>query len=379
MPQIHIVKSGESLSIIAKKYGFADWRTLYDHPANVKLRNARPNPDHIHVGDQVFIPEKKQTVHHASTDKTNTFKVKVAKPKSETFLRNITILVHGVNTDAAWFKLVEDEMANFQDGVDMKDKSAENKLRYGIIPFSWGDYENQKQGGLPNYAVDEVQQMFENPMIGYDRIYQGHAAVRLKELIDEARKLNVQVNVIAHSNGTLVTCGALLLGTDIDHFVIMGSPLDCDNDRSQNQLARAVKKVKETTTNFWSSGDEWAYLKGGIGAFGNNSTYKSKNPKIVNVQFYKGAVIQKVKIDEDEVDHSDYMLAAHMKIFSAYIRQFADTAKGKEKFDQAKIDRLRTLANWENVSYYKEKINITLDAPQMKKYDAQIKTILEQE
>jgi hypothetical protein len=373
MPQIHIVQPGESLSLIAKKYGFADWHALYDHPANVKLRNDRPNPDHIHAGDKIFIPDKKQTQHNASTDKTNTFKVKVAKPKSETFLRNVTILVHGVNTDAAWFKLVEDEMANFQDGIDMKDKSAENKLRYGIIPFTWGDYENQKQGGLPNYAVDEIQQMFENPLMGYDRIYQGHAAVRLKELIDEARKLNVQVNVIAHSNGTLITCGALLLGSNIDNFIIMGSPLDCDNETSQNQLSRAVKHVKQTVTNFWSAGDEWAWLKGGIGAFGNNTYYKEKNPSILNVQFYKGAVIQKVKITEDEVDHSDYMISAHMKIFSTYIREFADAATGQEKFDQSKIDPLRKQANWENVSYYKNKKNITLESPEMKKYSAQIK------
>jgi len=376
MPTIHVVKSGESLSAIAAKYGFADWHALYEHPANVKLRDARPNPNLIHPGDKIFIPDKKQNAYTVTTNKTHTFTVKAPKAKGETFLRNVNILVHGVNTDAAWFGLVEAEMKKYQDAVELGDKNVENKLRYGIVPFSWGDYETQKQGGLPNYAVDEVHQMFEAPLIGYDRIYQGHAAVRLKELLDEAKKLGAQLNVIAHSNGTLVTCGALMLGAKIDNFIVMGSPLDCDNETSQNELSRALSHVSGTATNFWSSGDEWAYFKGGIGAFGDNKVYKEKNPSVVNVRFYKGAVIKGLKIKEDEVDHSDYMLAEHMPIFSSYIREFADAAKGsKVKYDEAKLDALRQKADWTQVSYYKDKKNITLDAPEMKKYEAQIKAI----
>ncbi|EYF02879.1 LysM peptidoglycan-binding domain-containing protein [Chondromyces apiculatus] len=374
MPTIHVVQPGESLSSIAKQHGFADWRALYDHPANVKLRSARPNPDLIHPGDKVFIPDKKPSALTAATDKSHTFKVKTGKPKSETFTRNLTILVHGVNTDAAWFGLVEAEMARYQDAIDAAEKTAEHKLRYAIVPFTWGDYENTSQGGYPNYAVDEVHQMFENPAFGYDRIYQGHAAVRLKELIDQAKTLGAQVNVIAHSNGTLITCGALMLGTSIDNFILMGSPLDCDNDTSQKELARAITHVSGTVTNFWSSGDEWAYLKGGIGAFGANADYRKANPGIVNVRFYKGAVIEGVKIKEDEIDHSDYMLAEHMPIFSSYIRRFAEKAT-KVKHDAAKVEALRKQGDWTTMSYYKEKKNITLESPEMKKYQAQIEAI----
>jgi len=375
MPKIHVVKQGETLGIIAEKYGFANWRALYDHPANVKLRESRPNPNLIHPGDKVFIPEKKKAVYSAQTNKAHTFKVKKLPPKGESFIRNITILVHGVNTDAAWFDLIESEMKQYQDAIDVAEDDVENKLRYVIVPFTWGDYENTKQGGLPNYAVDEVQQMFENPWLGYDRIYQGHSAVRLKELIDEAKKLGPQVNVIAHSNGTLLTCGALLLGASLDNFVLMGSPLDCDNDKSQDQLARSAARVSGTVTNFWSSGDEWAYFKGGIGAFGNNGDYKKANPGIKNVRFYKGAVIEGVKITEDEVDHSDYMLSPHMPIFSSYIRRFAETASGKVKYDEAKEAALRKSADWTNQSYYKDKKNVTLSSPELKKYESQIKAI----
>ena len=54
----HIVKKGENLTKIAKKYGFAggDWKKLYNHPKNTKLKRLRPNPDHIEPKDEVFIP-----------------------------------------------------------------------------------------------------------------------------------------------------------------------------------------------------------------------------------------------------------------------------------------------------------------------------------
>jgi hypothetical protein len=373
MPGIHVVKPGESISAIAAQYGFANWRDLYDHPANQKLRNSRPNPNLIHAGDKIYIPEKKKTAYTAATDKAHQFKAKA--PKTEIVFRNITILVHGVNTDASWFGLVADEMKKYQDAIEAEG-DVEYKQRYVVVPFSWGDYENQKQGGLPNYAVDEVHQMFENSAFGYDRIYQGHSAVRLKELLDLAKPLGVQLNVIAHSNGTLVTCGALLLGSSIDNFVMMGSPLDCDNETSQGELSRAIKHVSKTATNFWSPGDEWAYVKGGIGAFGDNADYKKTNPTIKNVKFDHGLVVEGVKIAQEEVDHSDYMLLEHMPIFSTYIRRFGDAAgKTRVKWDEAKAAKLRDEADWTKQSYYKDKKNVTMSSPEMKKYASQIKSI----
>lgn len=376
MSEIHVVKPGETFTGIARAHGFGNWQVVYDHPANAKLREARPDPALIHPGDKIFIPDKIKKTYTYATDQTHTTAVPVAKPMGEDRLRSVTILVHGVNTDAAWFKLVESEMDKYQDGIYVED-GVEHNVRYGIIPFSWGDYENKSQGGNPVYAVDEVRQMFQNTWDGYDRIYQGHGAVRLKQLLDEINKLGVQVNVIAHSNGTALTCGALMLGGQLDNAIFMGSPLDADATRTQNEIKRALTRIRGKTYNFWSSGDEWAYFKGGIGADGNNKTFRKVNPSIINVQFYKNAVIQKVKITEDEVDHSDYMLARHMPLFSAYIKEFGDAAATKVVYDKAKLDALRKQADWTNVSYYKQKKNITLESPEMKAYGSQIKSILE--
>lgn len=58
-PIVHVVQPGESLSKIAALYGmgFAAWRKIYNHPLNEELRAKRPNPNLIHPGDEVMIPQ----------------------------------------------------------------------------------------------------------------------------------------------------------------------------------------------------------------------------------------------------------------------------------------------------------------------------------
>ena len=56
----HTVKQGECLSSIAAKYGFGDWKALYDHPSNAALKKKRPNPHVLFPGDVVSIPEKEK-------------------------------------------------------------------------------------------------------------------------------------------------------------------------------------------------------------------------------------------------------------------------------------------------------------------------------
>ena len=53
---IHRVLPGETLSLIAKKYGLRSWQDIYNHPDNAMLRKNRPDPNRIMVGDQVVIP-----------------------------------------------------------------------------------------------------------------------------------------------------------------------------------------------------------------------------------------------------------------------------------------------------------------------------------
>jgi len=185
----------------------------------------------------------------------------------------------------------------------------------------------------------------------------------------------VPVNIIAHSNGTLLTCGALLLGTQIDNAIFMGSPLDCDNRRSQAQLRAASQKIKGELYNFWSPKDEWAWIKGGIGANADKKFYRKKNPNIKNVEFAKGVTIKGVLITEDEVDHSDYMLKEHMGIFSAYIKEFSSNETRVQFPENAIIKALKKEANWKNTTFYRSERNITIEDPAMQKYIDKINEI----
>lgn len=58
MPHNHQVKQGECLASIAKRYGFCDFRAVYDHARNGSFKQKRPNPNIIYPGDILFIPDK---------------------------------------------------------------------------------------------------------------------------------------------------------------------------------------------------------------------------------------------------------------------------------------------------------------------------------
>jgi hypothetical protein len=57
MPTTHIVRQGECFSRIARRYGFADYKKLYEHPDNADLRKKRPNPNLLFPGDKIVIPD----------------------------------------------------------------------------------------------------------------------------------------------------------------------------------------------------------------------------------------------------------------------------------------------------------------------------------
>jgi len=81
MPKTHKVKPGECLSTIAARYGFLDYKTIYDHADNEALRSRRPNPNMIHPGDEVIIPDKAHKQVDCATGKRHTFVLEQPKRK----------------------------------------------------------------------------------------------------------------------------------------------------------------------------------------------------------------------------------------------------------------------------------------------------------
>jgi N-acetylmuramoyl-L-alanine amidase len=70
MPTIHVVKQGECFSRIARRYGFVDYKKLYEHPDNAELRKKRPNPNVLFPGDQIAIPAPASTKSKAASAPT---------------------------------------------------------------------------------------------------------------------------------------------------------------------------------------------------------------------------------------------------------------------------------------------------------------------
>ncbi|MBL8241941.1 MAG: peptidoglycan-binding protein [Bryobacterales bacterium] len=76
MSKSHIVRQGECLSRIADRYGFSDWRTIYNHPANSALRKKRPNPNILFPGDEIVIPAARVKEEQIATGRLHRFTVK---------------------------------------------------------------------------------------------------------------------------------------------------------------------------------------------------------------------------------------------------------------------------------------------------------------
>ncbi len=74
MPQIHTVRQGETLSEIAFRFGYANAEELYRHPDNADLRNKRPNPNVLHPGDEVVLPDHRMRKESAGAGKKHQFR-----------------------------------------------------------------------------------------------------------------------------------------------------------------------------------------------------------------------------------------------------------------------------------------------------------------
>jgi hypothetical protein len=72
---VHTVSQGQCLSSIARSYGFDDWRVIYNHPDNASFRQLRPNPNLIHPGDRIVIPDLDPGGEGAPTEQTHTFEL----------------------------------------------------------------------------------------------------------------------------------------------------------------------------------------------------------------------------------------------------------------------------------------------------------------
>ncbi len=91
-PLTHTAQQGDHVPLLAKKYGFGDYRIIWDDPKNAKLKAQRKNPNVLFPGDAVYIPEKREKEVPRPTDQRHTF---------ETTKRGIMlrIVVHNIDDE----------------------------------------------------------------------------------------------------------------------------------------------------------------------------------------------------------------------------------------------------------------------------------------
>ena len=139
MPTLHIVKQGECLAKIAKRYGFLDYRKVYDHPDNAELRKKRPNPNLLFPGDRVVIPEFEPKTVSISHGRTHRFTLKVPRQHVRLALKD----AEGAPQAGKSYTLVLSDQEQFQgttdgDGfLEEKVPFAASKLELECAGLSW--------------------------------------------------------------------------------------------------------------------------------------------------------------------------------------------------------------------------------------------------
>lgn len=68
----YLVQTGDCVSSISDQAGHL-WQTIWNHPSNSDLKQARGDPHLLLPGDQVFVPPISPRVEDASTDQNHTY------------------------------------------------------------------------------------------------------------------------------------------------------------------------------------------------------------------------------------------------------------------------------------------------------------------
>ncbi len=73
MPGRRVIKQGEHVPRIAAEAGFIDFKTIWDHAQNARLKELRQNPCVLNPGDILFVPETEQRQESRATTHTHRF------------------------------------------------------------------------------------------------------------------------------------------------------------------------------------------------------------------------------------------------------------------------------------------------------------------
>lgn len=80
MATYHTTEQGEHLPRIAARYGFEDFRSVWNDARNAELAARRQNPNVLLPGDQIFIPDKQRKKESIATGRRHRFQLSAVAP-----------------------------------------------------------------------------------------------------------------------------------------------------------------------------------------------------------------------------------------------------------------------------------------------------------
>ncbi len=133
----HTVRQGDCFSSIARQYGFASWKAIYDHPDNAELKKKRPNPNLIHPGDRIVVPDKAEKQIDCAAGEKHRFQVKLPRTKLRVVLKD-----HDEQPYAGKkYKLVigNQTLEGTTDGQGLVDQRIEGDVAEGVLTLFLDD------------------------------------------------------------------------------------------------------------------------------------------------------------------------------------------------------------------------------------------------
>ena len=137
MASQYTVKQGDYLAKIAKDNGYIDFRTIWEHPQNLQLKEKRKSPNVLFPGDVLFLPDKNIKTESRATGQTHRFKLKQGK----NFLRLVLEDLYGTPIANAKCELsVEGESYQVVSGADGKiEREIPSTAQAGVLFVKDGD------------------------------------------------------------------------------------------------------------------------------------------------------------------------------------------------------------------------------------------------
>lgn len=151
MAKVHRVQKGECISSIAEQHGFFP-ATIWNHDNNEALRKLR-DPNVLHAGDEIYIPDREVKTEIGATDQRHTFVRKGVPAKFRIQLCN------GLEPRAGLaFTLVVDEAQTLEGKTDDEgviDVFISPTARHGVLTLREGESEEIIHVSFGNLAPVE--------------------------------------------------------------------------------------------------------------------------------------------------------------------------------------------------------------------------------